>query len=195
MKKALAAAVLLAAGYAPAALNAYRTGITLPGAVRLADGSVLPAGKYEVEIDYKGWGNAATLSFFQGGIFRGKSPAEARGFPSQPPGAAASSDTFAKIGDIKGETLEKSPDAKLKKVVLPGDEKVNVESKGFDKRDKVAPVPAPFDWAHAGFPAGSPRPGIARTLGDGSVKLSFDSTNSAAGFNAILPFIERGKEK
>ena len=88
MKAKLAAAVLLlAAGTVSAALNAYRTGISLPQAVKLGDGSVLPAGKYDVQIDYKGYGNAAELLFLQGGVLKGKAPAEARGFPSQAPAA------------------------------------------------------------------------------------------------------------
>ena len=194
MKKMLAAALLLAAGLAAGALNAYRTGISLSHPVRLADGSVLPAGKYDVEIEYRGWGDAATLNFLQGGVLKGKAPAEARGFPATDPSiTTATGQHFPKL-EQKGEPpavkIEELPEVKLKKVVEPGDDKVQKVDK-WEKWDKVAPVGAPsFDWAHAGFGT-PPRPGLARALGDGSVKLSFDSSNSAAGFTAILPFIER----
>jgi len=195
MKKTLAAALLLGAGLAIGALNAYRTGITLSQAVRLADGSVLPAGKYDVEIEYKGWGNAATLNFLQGGVLKGKAPAEARGFPSTDPSlATATGEHFPKLeqkGDQAGaKVVEESPEVKLKKVVNPVDEKGQKVDK-WDKWDKVAPVAtSSFDWTHAGF-GNPPHPGVVRAFGDGSVKLSFDSTNSAAGFSAILPFVER----
>lgn len=192
-----AAAVLLAAATAFAALNAYRTGITLPQAVRLGDGSVLPAGRYDVQIDYKGFGNAAELHFFQGGVLKGKTPAEARGFPSQAPtGAAASqdkkiqkADIYPKVGDIKGETgavKEVPPDAKLKKVVGPGEDKT---AKNLEWWDPTV-LPA-FDWQKAGFAAGAQ--GKAAPAGPGSLKLQFDSSNSAAGFSALLPAVQKQK--
>lgn len=192
-----AAALLLAAATASAALNAYRTGITLPQAVRLGDGSVLPAGRYDVQIDYKGFGNAAELHFFQGGVLKGKTPAEARGFPAQArTGAVASqdkkiqkADIYPKVGDIKGETgavKEVSPDAKLKKVVGPGEDKT---AKNLEWSDPTVLPPAAFDWQKAGFAAGAQ--GKAAPAGPGSLKLQFDSSNSAAGFSALLPAVQK----
>lgn len=171
MKARLAAAALLVgAAAASAALNAYRTGIKLPQGVKLADGSVLPAGAYDVDINFKGYGNAAELHFLQGGVLKGKAPAVARGFAAQPPGSteATGHDVFAKIGDIKGESMDdKHKDApEAVKKPTPG---------GLRE----------FSWGKAGFPEG--RKGVVSKGPPGTLKLSFDSTNSAAGFQATLP--------
>lgn len=183
MKVRIAAlALLTAAGIASAALNAYRTGISLPQAVKLADGSVLPAGKYDVEIHFRGSGNAAELHFLRGGELKGKAPAEARGFPSVGPldkgiqkgNAASGHDAFAKIGDIKGE----STDSKHKDEI----EAVKKPTPGAMRE---------FSWGKAGFPEG--RKGVVTKGPPGMLKLSFDSTNSAAGFSALLPYVEAKK--
>jgi hypothetical protein len=212
MKAKLAAAVLvLAAASASAALNAYRTGINLPQAVKLGDGSVLPAGRYDVEIDYKGFGNAAELRFLQGGVLKGKAPAEARGFPAQATAGAiapadkkvqkaneaTSSDIFAKLGDIKGESVktESAPDAKMAKVVDPNVQKgaPNTFPK-VESADKWSPAgsgaPHSFSWGAHGF-----NPGMAgkASLAGNSVRLQFDSANSSAGFSALLPAVKTRK--
>lgn len=181
MKKTLAGAVLLAAAFAaPAALNAYRTGITLPQAVRLADGSVLPAGKYDVQIDFKGFGNAAEFHFFQGGVFKGKAPAEARGFSSQAP---AGNVHTAKVVDKRPD-----PDSRTDKT-----SPLDTEQKGFPKVEAPgAGTPQTFSWGAHGFNPGLQ--GKALPTGQGSLKLSFDSANSAAGFSAILPYVEKARK-
>lgn len=184
MKKIVAAAVLvLAAGLAPAALNAYRTGISLPNAVKLADGSVLPAGKYDVHIEYKGFGNAAEFHFFQGGILKGKTPAEARGFPSQAPAGAADASTV-KLHDVKVNDPATQKGYTVK--TNPGTEKVFPK---VETGDKVQPgaAAASFSWGSHGFTPGI----VGKTAPSGkSLKLSFDSANSAAGFSALLPAVQ-----
>ena len=145
MKARFAAAVLiLAAGSASADLNAYRTTINFSQAVKLPDGKILPAGLYDVEIEYKGFGNTAQFHFFPVKVQTplGTAPAEARGFPSEVP---------------QGNTARYPPKY--------------------------------FDWKTAGF---SGAPGKSSPAGQ-SVKISIDSSNSAAGFFAVLPAAPKGK--
>jgi hypothetical protein len=186
MKTRLATvALLVAAAAASAAVNAYRTGISLPQAVKLGDGSVLPAGPYDVQIHYKGFGNAAELWFFRGGVLKGKSPAEVRGFPSTEPAGAAS---------------EASP--KLQKASSEGKVFPKVESSSpggagdlaADHKDWSQSAGAHGDFAYekAGFRAG--QKGTVMQASPGMLKLSFDSANSAAGFSAILPYVEKGRK-
>ena len=184
-KLAAAAAALFLAASAHAALNAYRTGITLPQSVKLGDGSVLPAGKYDVQIEYKGFGNAAEFLFFQGGALKGKTKAEARGFPSQPPGGEEAVGVTGKkvkstapgaAVDAKGDALDKQIQDKTSPL-LPGS----------------AAAKQAFSWGALGFNAG--RLMTATPASQGMLKLSLDSANSAAGFSAILPYIEQSKKK
>ncbi len=174
---ALAGAVLVAAAVnAPAALNAYRTGITLPQAVKLADGSVLPAGKYDVEIDYRGYGNAAELRFLQGGVLKGRAPAEARGFSSQPP---ASGKTSSDESPKEQKVVKLDPAAQ--KGVL------DAQQKGFPKVEP-GPGASEFSWGAYGFHPGA----VGRTTPQGqSLKLSFDSANGPSGFSALLPAVRK----
>jgi hypothetical protein len=171
MKTRLAiVALLVAAAAASAAVNAYRTWISLPQAVKLGDGSVLPAGPYDVQIHYKGFGNAAELWFFRGGVLKGKSQAETHGFPSTQPPSAAS---------------EASP--KLQKASSEG-------NLAADHKDWSQSAGAHGDFAYekAGFRAG--QKGTVMQASPRMLKLSFDSANSAAGFSANLPYFEKGRK-
>lgn len=190
MKATLAAAVLLAAAAsAPAAVDAYMTFVTLPQAVKLGDGSVLPAGKYDVKIDYKGFGNAAEFLFLQGGVLKGKTPAEARGFPSQAPPvstarkAGEGQKDFVKIDQaaVKLDTAQ-ATDTHIKRV--------EGESTHKDHKGEIASAPQSFSWGAHGFNPGMA--GRAAPTGD-RVKLSFDSAKSAAGFSALLPAVQKKK--
>lgn len=181
----LAAAVLVAV-HAPAALNAYRTGITLPQAVKLGDGSVLPAGRYDVEIEYRGFGNTAEFHFFQGGVLKGKTPAEARGFPSQAPVVQ---------GGNQADYVPKGGDAAQKGVKLDtADQKVIKQdaAKKYDSAEKVrgdgASPQASFSWGSHGFNPGA----LGKTSPQGQgIRLSFDSANGPAGFSALLPAVKK----
>ena len=189
-----AAALLLAAATASAALNAYRTGITLPQAVKLGDGSVLPAGRYDVQIDYKGFGNSAELHFFQGGVLKGKTPAEARGFPAQAPGGAAEAYPVKWQKGSSEVKIESAPEVKLEKVVDPGLQKgVPGSFPKVEAGEKQSPAGSPaasFSWGAHGFNPGV----VGKTAPSGrSLKLSFDSANSAAGFSALLPAVQKQK--
>lgn len=186
------------ARFAPAALLAFSCGafamptaveylpakITLKQAVKLGDGSVLPAGAHDVQIHYKGFGNTAELWFFTGGVFKGKSPAEARGFPSAPPGAAT--DSTVKLQKVSPGLEKDAPEAKFQKVVEPVDQKGDKWEK---EKWMPAGAPAEFNWKRVGFQQGMT--GHAAPAGPGTVKLTFDSSNSAAGFSAILPYVEK----
>lgn len=201
MKVRLALAAACAVSFAAAGgiipTDKLPASLSLPQAVRLADGSVLTAGPYDVQIHYKGFGNAAELWFFQKGQLKGKSPAEARGFPSATPGGTASASTVklqkadadAKIGDIKGHNT--SADAKMTKIYEPAEQK---NAKVFPKVEDSPPAGASqaFSWGAHGFNAGGQ--GKVAPTGRGLLKLSFDSANSAAGFNATLPLIEKGRK-
>jgi hypothetical protein len=145
---------------------------SLPQAVRLTDGSVLPAGPYDVQIHYKGFGNAAELWFFQQGQLKGKNSAEVRGVPSTAPGVAT------------GETIVKLQKASSEGKVFPKSE----------AGDKWSPAGAPgaFAWDKAGFRAG--QTGVVTPAGPRMLKLSFDSANSAAGFFVNLPYFEKGRK-
>ncbi len=124
--------------------------IALPQAVRLGDGSVLPAGKYDVQIEYRGYGNAAEFHFFLGGIFKGKAPAEARGFPAvAPAGAAGASSVKLEKADT-GDIEKVSPELKQKKMISSADD---AAAKNFWKLSPAG-VPLEFSWQKAGFRAG-----------------------------------------
>ena len=187
MKATLAAAVLLAAAAsAPAATDSYMTFVTLPQAVKLGDGSVLPAGRYDVKIDYKGFGNAAEFQFLKGGVLKGKMPAEARGFPSQAPPAS----TARKAGEGQKD-FPKVEQSGVKLTTAQATDvkfKVDGESTHKDHKGEIALAPQSFSWGAHGF-----APGIAgKTAPAGkSLKISFDSANSAAGFSALLPAIQK----
>ena len=191
MKLRLApAALLLACLPASAALVSYRTyhsTINFSQAVKLPDGNILPAGLYDVEIEYKGFGNTAQFHFFKGKAPLGTAPAEARGFPSQPPPADG------KAGDVKkfDPTKVEVDDTKVKKPSNPADSNAKI----FDKTtplDKTegAPAAQTFSWGAFGFTPGIN--GKSVPVGQ-SVKISIDSSNSAAGFFAVLPAAPKGK--
>jgi len=180
MKATLAAAVLLvAAASAPAAVDSYMTFVTLPQpGVKLGDGSVLPAGRYDVKIVYKGFGNAAEFLFLQGGVLKGTAPAEARGFPSQAPAGAADASTV-KLQKTSPEMKEVfQADPKTVKIVDPA-VKLDTSTRAGS-----------FSWKGHGFDPGAQ--GKAAPAGRGFLKLSFDSANSAAGFSALLPAVQKG---
>jgi hypothetical protein len=190
MKLRLApAALLLACLSASAALNAYRTTINFSQAVKLPDGNILRAGLYDVEIEYKGFGNTAQFHFFKGKTPLGTMPAEARGFPSQPPPADG------KAGDVKkfDPTKVEVDDTKLKKPSNPSDQNAKVLDKTTPLGDKwpgESPDAHAFSWGAYGF---TPTvTGKSVPVGQ-SVKISIDSSNSAAGFFAVLPAAPKGK--
>ena len=167
----IAATLLVAAGAASAALNAYRTGISLQQGVRLGDGTVLPAGEYEVEINYKGYGNAAELLFSQKGNLLGRCPAEARGF-------------LATANQVSEVHVRAWDPAQSKQIVG--------SSKSGAQPATTAPMgaPAAFSWEKSGFRAG--QKGVAAPGSPGMLKLSFDSSHSSAGIIAVLPYVEKG---
>jgi len=184
MKATLAAAVLLvAAASAPAAIDAYMTFVTLPQPVRLGDGSVLPAGKYDVKIDYKGFGGSAEFLFLQGGVLKGRTPAEARGFPSQAP---AGDGKTVSDESPKEQTADKT--VKLDPAAQKG---IQGNFPKTETGDKWSPAggAAAFSWSAQGFHAGAQ--GKTSLVGRGTLKISFDSANSAAGFSALLPAVQK----
>ncbi len=156
--------------------------VALTEPVRLTDGHVLPAAPYDVKIHYQGFGNTAEIWFFTGGVFKGKTNAEARGFPSlAPAGAAAPGDAKLKKYDpeIKGET-DPAAGKVFPKVEGP-DDKVD------KKYIKMSPATATesFSWGAHGFQKGMKGQAVSSIAG--FVKLSFDSANSPAAFVATLP--------
>jgi hypothetical protein len=196
---ALVAALVLPLGLSamPTAVEYLPSRISLKQAVKLGDGSVLPAGAYDVQIHYKGFGNAAEFSFFLGGVFKGKTNAEARGFPAAAPGGVANPYTVklqnadAKIGDVKGK--DTSVDAKGTKIYEPAEQKGgNALPKVADHKSQSVGAPAAFNWESLGFRKG--QKGTIMQASPGMLKLSFDSANSAAGFNAILPYAEKARK-
>ena len=82
LRFALVAAFVLCLTATASIVYQHPSGVTLTGPVRLTDGHVLAAGPYDVQIHYQGFGNTAEIWFFTGGVFKGKTNAEARGFPS-----------------------------------------------------------------------------------------------------------------
>jgi hypothetical protein len=202
VRLALIAALALPLGLSamPTAVEYLPARLSLPQAVKLADGSVLPAGKYDVQINYKGFGNAAEFVFLQGGAPKGKCPAEARGFPSQAPAGVGGGSQTVKIGDIKGESTEKDHKAYTVKM-QPADPILQKgvgdpsAAKVFPKVEDKSQVPnatQAFSWGAHGFNAGTP--GKTAQAGQ-SLKISFDSANSSAGFSALLPYVEKKKMK
>ncbi len=179
---ALAAALAIPLGLAamPTAVEYLPSRLFLPQAVRLVDGSVLPAGNYDVQIHFKGFGGSAELRFLQGGVLKGKAPAEARGFPSRAP------DTATKL--TKDVDKRPDPDSRTDKT-----SPLDAEQKGFPKvQAQGAGTPQTFSWGAHGFNPGLQ--GKAVPTGQGSLRLTFDSSNSAAGFSAILPYIEKTRK-
>jgi hypothetical protein len=187
---ALVAALFLPLGLSamPTAVEYIPSKISLKQNVKLGDGSVLPAGSYDVQIHYKGFGNTAEFWFFTGGVLKGKTNAEARGFPSTAPAGVAggSQAGFLKLDGIKGE----SADAKHKdeidyKEQKADDAALKIKMDSFPKvEDKSSSSAASLQSISWG------RPGQAVQTG-GSVKLSFDSSNSSAGFSATLPLAQK----
>jgi hypothetical protein len=201
MKAGLAFAIALVFSLTAAAgivIEEFPASLALKQAVRLGDGSVLPAGRYDVRIGYKGFGNAAEFRFFQGGALKGTCPAEARGFPSQAPaGVNGDGRTAVKMYDIKGESTEKDHKAYTVKLQTadPAAQKVAGDpsaGKVFPKVEDKSQVPGAaqaFSWGAHGFNPGTL--GKTAPFGQG-LKISFDSANSAAGFSAMLPVVQKG---
>ena len=191
VRLALAAALSLSLGLSamPTAVEYLPSKISLTQAVKLGDGSVLPAGPYDVQIHYKGFGNAAELQFFQNRVFKGKTNAEARGFPALAPAGAASAQTVKlQKGTSEGKVFPKMEDSSQGKV-FP---KMEGSSQEADHKSQSVGAPAAFSWETFGFREG--QKGIVNPGPPGMAKLSFDSANSAAGFNAILPYVEKGRK-
>ncbi len=190
VRLALAAALSLPLGLSamPTAVEYLPSTISLTQAVKLGDGSVLPAGPYDVQIHYKGFGNAAELQFFQNRVFKGKTNAEARGFPSAAPGGAPGVAHTVKLqkASSEGKVFPKVEDSSQGKV-FP-----KVEEPAANKKFSPADAPGAFSWESLGFRKG--QKGTIMQASPGMLKLSFDSANSAAGFNAILPYVEKGRK-
>ncbi len=194
MKARFALAVPLALSLSAAAgivIEQLPGTVSLKEPVRLTDGHVLAAAPYDVKIHYQGFGSTAEIWFFTGGIFKGKTNAEARGFPAVPPPAQGDSALNA------SKDASKTVDPAVK-IVAPD----QTAQKGFpkiegtdDKVDKkyvkMSPAGASqtFSWGARGFQKGLA--GQAVPYGRGFVKLTFDSANSAAGFSALLPAVQR----
>lgn len=178
VRLALVAALALPLGLSamPTAVEYLPSTITLNQDVKLGN-SVLKAGSYEVQIHYKGFGSSAELQFFQNRVFKGKTNAEARGFPSTAPGAA----------DPNAGKLQKiSPELKIEDQTAHKDQS-SYKLQKADYKEQKADTPdalQSFSWGTHGFAPGAT--GNALQTG-GSVKLSFNSSNSAAGFSATLP--------
>ena len=173
---AFALAVPLGLLAMPTAVENLPSKITLPQAVKLGDGSVLPAGQYDVQIEYRGYGSAAELHFFQRGVFKGKAPAVARGFTAQAPVAVNGPGATVEKDKVSGPLADKSSAAATRGEKWTGLQKVS---------------PGAFSWGAYGFKPGSQGNVFA---GPSSLKLQFDSSNSAAGFSAILPYIEKARK-
>ncbi len=150
----------------PTAVEYLPGTLDLKQGVRLADGSVLAAGHYDVQIHFKGWGNSGEFFFLQGGVLKGKAPAQARGFPAGPPAGQMQTT----------KDVDKSPAGKV-----------------FPKVEGSAGTPA-FSWDRYGFrpglvvkftPAGPPL---------NLSQLSVDSMNGSAGFSAQLPAVVPARE-
>ena len=197
MKTRLALAVALAlplgVSAMPTAVEYIPSKISLKQNVKLGDGSVLPAGSYDVQVHYKGFGNTAEFWFFTGGVFKGKTNAEARGFPSTAPaGVAPAGQTAIKFDGIKGESADhKHKDEIAADGHKADDAALKIKQESFPKtEDKWQPAGATnaMGWDRSGFKAGSQ--GTAVPVGQ-SVKVSFDSSNSAAGFSATLPVAQK----
>ena len=173
--------------------------VSFTGPVRLTDGHVLAAGPYDVKIHYQGFGNTAEIWFFTGGVFKGKTSAEARGFPAGSASALSGPGASKIVMDDESpkETREKVYDAQVK--LVPGDQspvKVYPKAEGTDdkvdkKYVKMSPATSTesFSWGARGFQRGLK--GQALPSGRGFVKLSFDSSNSPAGFSALLPAVQK----
>lgn len=185
---AAALAVPLGLSAMPTAVESFLSKVSLNQAVKLVDGSVLPASAYDVKIDYRGYGNAAELLFFQGGVFKGKTRAEARGFPTVAPAGAVGANTVKLEKETTGDIEKVSPGLKEKKMISTADD---AAAKNFWKVSPAG-IPLEFSWEKAGFHAG--QVGVVSPGPRGTVKLSFDSSNSAAGFSAILPYIEKARK-
>lgn len=165
VRLALAAALAIPLGLSamPTAVEYLPSKISLTKAVKLGDGSVLPAGPYDVQIHYKGFGNTAELQFFQNRVFKGRANAEARGFPATAPGGTAGA----------AHTVKLQKDSSEGKVFPKMEEPV------ANKKISPAGAPAAFSWENLGFREG--QKGIVAPGPPGMLKLSFDSANSAAG--------------
>jgi hypothetical protein len=202
MKLRFALAALLALCLTAAASIVYQfpSVVSFTGPVRLTDGHVLAAGPYDVKIHYQGFGNTAEIWFFTGGVFKGKTNAEARGFPSGPASALSGPGASKIVMDDespKEMKLDKSSDAQVK--LVPGDRSIvklypkveGTDDKVDKKYVKMSPATSTesFSWGAHGFQNGLK--GQAQPSGRGSVKLSFDSANSAAGFSALLPAVQK----
>jgi hypothetical protein len=192
MKARILAAVVLALGFAGSARAAqedfFRGTLDLKQAVRLGDGSVLSAGKYDVKIDYKGFGGSAEFLFLQGGVLKGRTPAEARGFSSQAPAGAGKT-----VSDESPKETANDKSVKLDQAVKldPAAQKgTQANFPKVDAGDKSSPAggATAFAWSAHGFNAGAQ--GKVVPTGK-SLKISFDSANSAAGFSALVPAVQK----
>ncbi len=201
---ALAAAALaipLGLAAMPTAVEYLPVTLDLAQGVRLADGSVLPAGHYDVQIHFQGWGNQAIFYFFQHASSKGRLIAEARGFPASQPVAVGGAGGVVAGTEYKPQKdavyVDKSQKADVKleeadkhKLEIEAADKHKIEASTELTNKKFVPAsgPAAFSWGAAGFQAGMR--GRVMPIGN-SVKISFDSSNSAAGFTVTLPYLER----
>jgi hypothetical protein len=198
---ALAASlVLCAAATAGIVIEELPGTVLLKQTVRLSDGHVLPASAapYDVKIHFQGFGNTAEIWFFTGGVFKGKTNAEARGFPSSPPGAPGGPGAARIVADESPKEFKfrNADDVQVK--LVPGDP---AAQKGFPKVESTEKVDKKyvkldsagaaqtFSWNTHGFQKGLK--GQATVSSRGFVKLSFDSANSPAGFSAQLPAVQK----
>ena len=193
---------LVAALALPLGLSALPTAVEyLPGTISLNPGvklgdKVLPAGSYDVQIHYKGFGNTAEIQFFQNRVFKGKTNAEARGFPSTAPAGVSGGGTLDHKTADPYLKYEGKQDLKLdanKDWGSAGGSQAGYKEQKADykeqKADKIAGAPqAPSFWGAHGFAPSAT--GQAVQTG-GSVKLTFNSSNSSAAFSANLPVAKK----
>jgi hypothetical protein len=187
-------------GSAPAP---FATSVNFGKPVQLGDGSVLPAGRYDVQINFAGKGNTAEFVFLQHGAVKGRQRGEARGFPVAGPVGQSPAATYLKYedpalkvkstGGVQDKTTPLNPQYKeqgtaLKEVGAGKVIDIKGESQDKDHKGEVVGVAQarPFSWGAAGFGPGTQ---LKQTEGGGTLTLNLDSTNSPAGIIAILKLV------
>jgi len=194
---------ILVAPTAVAPFDYFRTAINFKQSVQLGDGSVLPAGRYDVQIHFKGTGSVAEFDFLQGGVVKGRQRGEARGFPAAGGGTLAPAaaqqaykDASLKItnpGAVQDKTSPLSPQYKeqatASKIETNASKVESVKIESLDKDHKTWTSPGQahgFSWGAAGFGPGTQ---LKQTAGGGTLRLELDSSNSPAGVIAILKLL------
>jgi hypothetical protein len=184
----------------------FQTSIRLGKAVQLGDGSVLPAGSYDVRIHYAGQGNVAEFEFLRAGVVKGRQRGEARGVSGSGAKALPPSATQLKYedpnlkvkstGEVQDKSSQPSPQDKAQGTALKYETSagkvagVKGENQDKDHKSWTSPGQAQaFSWGAAGFGPGTQ---LKQTEGGGTLRLELDSSNSSAGIIAILKVVPAG---